>query len=99
MITPDAHANSEPEPRSDVPGAWVVLALGLAASPVIAFIQASQFLLQRHLERGQSTLSWELIHLLPPWVSFAVSAAAIVPFVRRFPLPQAGPRGRLLRTS
>jgi signal transduction histidine kinase len=91
MITPDAHANSEPEPRSDVPGAWVVLALGLAASPVIAFIQASQFLLQRHLERGQSTLSWELIHLLPPWVSFAVSAAAIVPFVRRFPLPQARP--------
>jgi hypothetical protein len=58
---------------------------------VIAFLQASQFLLQSHLDGSRGTLSWVWTHLLPPWISFAVAAAAIVPFVRRFPLPQARP--------
>ena len=91
MTTPDAERRAEPDSRSYVPGVWTVLALGLAASPVVAFIHASQLLLQKNLERGQSTLLWEWTHLLPPWISFAIAAAALVPFVRRFPLPQAKP--------
>jgi hypothetical protein len=68
-----------------------VLAWGLAASPIIAFIHASQLLLQKNLQRDRSTLLWEWTHLLPPWISFAVAAAVIVLLVRRFPLPQAKP--------
>jgi hypothetical protein len=74
-----------------VPAFWAVLAWGLAAAPVVAFIEASQFILQSRLERGSTTLFWEWTHVLPPWITFAVCAAAVVPFVRRFPLPQARP--------
>jgi two-component system, LytTR family, sensor kinase len=77
--------------RAQVPSAWLVLACGLAASPIITFIHASQLMLQRSLERDQTTLFWEWTHLLLPWITFAICAAAIVPLVRRFPLPQARP--------
>jgi len=89
-----AHAEAphpEVDGRSHVPSPWVVVACGLAASPFIAFLHASQFVFQSRLERGADTLWWNWTHLLPPWISFAVAAAAIVPFVRRFPLPQPRP--------
>jgi len=74
-----------------VPGFWTVLASGLAASPVIAFIEASQLILLSRLERGRTTLFWEWTHVLPPWIALAICAALAVPFVRRFPLPQKRP--------
>ena len=89
--TAAADGRTEADARAFVPRAWVVLATGLAASPAIAFIHASQFVLQRRLERGTTTLFWEWSHLLLPWVTFAFAAAALVPFVRRFPLPQQRP--------
>ena len=76
---------------SHVPRASRVLMWGLAASPAIAFIEASQLTLQNRLEQTNHTLFWEWTHLLPPWVTFAVCAALVVPFVRRFPLPQPKP--------
>ena len=82
--------------RAYVPGFWTVLACGVAASPFITFIHASQFLLQNRLERGRSTLLWEWTHLLPVWVSFALAATIVVPFVRRFPLPQPRPTKAIL---
>ena len=87
----DADGRTGSAARGYVPRAWVVLVIGLAASPAIAFINASQFVLQRRLERGTTTLFFEWSHLLLVWVAFAIAAATLVPFVRRFPLPQAGP--------
>jgi len=74
-----------------VPGFWTVLASGLAASPVIAFIEASQLILLSRLERGRTTLFWEWTHVLPPWIALAICAALVVPFARRFPLPRKRP--------
>jgi hypothetical protein len=91
------NASAEPTARVDadgasyVPRASRVLVWGLAASPAIAFIEASQLTLQNRLEQTNRTLFWEWTHLLPPWVTFAICAALIVPFVRRFPLPQPRP--------
>jgi two-component system, LytTR family, sensor kinase len=76
---------------SHVPRASRVLLWGLIGSPAIAFIEASQLMLQNRLEQTDRTLLWEWTHLLPPWVTFAVCAALVVPFVRRFPLPQPKP--------
>ena len=76
---------------SHVPRAARVLVWGLAASPAIAFIEASQLTLQNRLEQTNRTLLWEWTHLIPPWVTFAICAALVVPFVRRFPLPQPRP--------
>jgi len=91
LTTPEPEPRPDPDPRSHVPSVWAVLAWGLAASPVIAFLEASQLLLQNRLERGDSTFLWVWTHLLPPWISFAIAAAVVVPFVRRFPLPQRRP--------
>src|SRR5689334_23441019 len=84
-------SRGETDPQAFVPRAWTVLASGVLASPFLAFIQASQLLLQRRLERSGSTLLWEWTHLLPQWLVLAICAAAIVPLVRKFPLPQANP--------
>ena len=84
-------AASAVEARSLLPGAWRVLFWGLAASPVVAFINASQDVLQNQLQRAPTTLFFSWSRLLLPWATFAVCAAAIVPFVRRFPLPQPRP--------
>src|SRR5690242_10202051 len=73
------------------PGALQVLGWGLAASPVIAFMEASQLVLQKRLQGDATTLWWEWTHVLPPWAAIAVCAAAVVPIVRRFPLPQKRP--------
>jgi two-component system, LytTR family, sensor kinase len=86
-----ADARTETDERAFAPRAWVVLVVGLAASPAIAFIHASQFVLQRRLEGTSTTLFWEWRHLLLPWITFAFAAASLVPFVRRFPLPQKHP--------
>jgi hypothetical protein len=91
VTAPAVEPRQELDAGSHVPSAWVVLACGLAASPFIAFLHASQFVFQSRLERGADTLWFNWTHLLPPWISFAVVAAAIVPFVRRFPLPQPRP--------
>jgi hypothetical protein len=86
------------ETRPALPSAWTVLGFGLLASPIFSFIHASQFVLQSRLDvdRTRNTFGWEWAHLLPPWVAFAVAAAAIVPFVRRFPLPQPRPAKAIL---
>ena len=89
-------ATREPDARSLVPTVWTVLAIGLACAPVIAFLEATQLLLERKLLRSESTLSWEWTHLLLPWITFAFCAALIVPFVRRFPLPQAKPAAAIV---
>lgn len=82
---------TETNARSYVPSALTVLVWGLLASPVIAFVHASQFVVENHLGRGRNTLLFEFTHLLPPWIAFGITAVAIVPFVRRFPLPQPRP--------
>lgn len=82
---------TETDARSYVPSALTVLVWGLLASPVIAFIHASQFLVDNHLANGRNTLLWEFTHLLPPWIAFGITAVTIVPLVRRYPLPQARP--------
>jgi hypothetical protein len=96
LTTPATDVRPEPDARSFVPGVRTVLAWGLAASPVIAFIEASQLLLEDRLERGHSTLLWVWTRVWPPWISFAIAAALVVPFVRRFPLPQARPAKALV---
>ena len=87
----EAPSRIDVDNSSHVPRISRVLAWGLAASPAIAFLEASQLTLQNRLEQTNRTLFWEWTHLLPPWVTFAVCAALVVPFVRRFPLPQPKP--------
>ena len=90
-VTIDASSRLDVDASSHVPRASRVLLWGLVASPAIAFIEASQLALQNRLEHSNRTLLWEWTHLLPPWLTFAVCAAIVVPFVRRFPLPQPKP--------
>jgi hypothetical protein len=82
---------SLPNARTLIPGAWRVLALGLLASPAIALLHASQDVLLSRLERSGITLSFVWPRLLLVWVTLAVCAATVAPFVRRFPLPQPRP--------
>ncbi|HUQ81467.1 MAG TPA: histidine kinase [Gemmatimonadaceae bacterium] len=86
---PGTPPKKEPAERS--PGGWTVLGWALAASPVIAFMEASQLMLQKQLQGDRTTLFWEWTHVLAPWVAIAVCAAGVAPIVRRFPLPQKRP--------
>ena len=92
-----AHAADASAPASSsdsrmlLPRASRVLLWGLLASPIIAFINASQDVLQSQLRQSPASLGFAWSRLLLPWATFAICAAAIVPFVRRFPLPQPRP--------
>ena len=74
-----------------VPSAWRVLMWGIVASPLIAFIHASQDVFESQLQRSPMTMAFVWPRLLLVWVTLAVCVALVVPFVRRFPLPQARP--------
>jgi hypothetical protein len=96
MSTPDATPRAEIDGSLHVPRASRVLLWGLCATPAIAFIEASQLILQSRLDQSRATLAWVWIRLLPPWATFAICAALVVPFVRRFPLPQPKPTKAVL---
>ena len=68
-----------------------MLAWGVVASPFIAFIHASQDVFESQLQRSPITLAFVWPRLLLVWVTLAVCVALVVPFVRRFPLPQPHP--------
>jgi two-component system, LytTR family, sensor kinase len=82
-------------PRAATIGAFKLLLFALAASPVFAFIEASQDFGLSRLE-GRSIgffLSWT--RFLLPAATLALCTVAIVPLVRRFPLPQPRPLGAI----
>ena len=73
------------------PSAWRVLAWGVVASPFIALIHASQDVFQSQLQRTPITIAFVWPRVLLVWITLAVCVALVVPFVRRFPLPQPRP--------
>jgi two-component system LytT family sensor kinase len=78
-----------------LPGARQVLLWGLAATPVIALLHAAQQVLQSRLQGSPETFWFAWSHLLPLWITLSIGAAAVVPLVRSFPLPQPRPAGAI----
>ena len=96
MSATDTKGRPDTDGAAYVPRASRVLLWLLLATPLIAFIEASQLVLQSRLDGSRATPLWVWLRLLPPWATFAICAAVVVPFVRRFPLPQLKPAKAIL---
>jgi len=78
-------------PRQPLPSAWAVLGIAVAASPVFASLTALQNTLQHTLERNPTSFWFAWTHLVLPALTLGVCATALLPLVRRFPLPNSRP--------